>query len=44
MRALRRLKREYPDGSFLFVTERGGAMTRSTVNKLLTVNGVGSNF
>ena len=36
MRALRRLRRDYPDGSFLFVTERGGPLTRSTVNKLIT--------
>jgi integrase len=36
MRALRRLRRDYPDGSFLFITERGGPLTRSTVNKLVT--------
>lgn len=34
MRALRRLRRDY-NGSFIFVTERGGPMTRSTVNKLV---------
>jgi type 1 fimbriae regulatory protein FimB/type 1 fimbriae regulatory protein FimE len=36
MRALRRLRRDYPDGPFIFVTERGGPLTRSTVNKLIT--------
>jgi site-specific recombinase XerD len=36
MRFLRRLKRDYPDSPFMFVTERGGPLTRSTVNKLIT--------
>ena len=35
MRSLRRLRRTYPDSPFIFVTERGGPMTRSTVNKLI---------
>lgn len=35
MRALRRLRREYPYSPFIFVTERGGPFTRSTVNKLV---------
>ena len=35
MRALRRLRRDYSDGPFMFVTERGGPLTRSTVNKLI---------
>jgi integrase len=35
LRALRRLRREYPGGPFIFVTERGGPLTRSTVNKLV---------
>jgi len=35
IRALRRLRREYPEGPFIFVTERGGPLTRSTVNKLI---------
>jgi integrase len=35
LRALRRLRREYPNGPFIFVTERGGPLTRSTVNKLV---------
>jgi integrase len=33
-RLLRRLRKEYPDSPFLFSTERGGSLTRSTVNKL----------
>ena len=36
MRALRRLRRNNPDSPFMFVTERGGPLTRSTVNKLVT--------
>ena len=35
LRALRALKRDYSDSSFIFSTERGGPLTRSTVNKLL---------
>jgi integrase len=35
LRALRRLRREYAKSPFIFVTERGGPMTRSTVNKLV---------
>jgi type 1 fimbriae regulatory protein FimB/type 1 fimbriae regulatory protein FimE len=34
LRALRKLKREY-EGPFVFVTERGGPLTRSTVNKMI---------
>jgi len=44
LRALRRMKREYPDSSFIFVTERGGPMTRSTVNKLITRAGQEAKF
>lgn len=36
MRLLRRLLREYPDTLFLFTTERGGPLTRSTVSKLIS--------
>lgn len=32
---LRALRRECADGPFMFVTERGGPLTRSTVNKLV---------
>ena len=35
MRALRRLRRENPKGPFIFLSERGGPLTRSTVNKLV---------
>lgn len=35
LRALRRLRREYVKSPFIFVTERGGPLTRSTVNKLV---------
>lgn len=35
IRALRRLLREYPDTPYLFVTERKGPLTTSTVRKLL---------
>ena len=36
IRLLRRLRREYPDTPFVFTTERGGPLTRSTVSKMLT--------
>ena len=36
LRALRELKRAYPDSPYLFVTERGGPMTPATVRKLVT--------
>ena len=35
MRALRRLRREQTRNPFIFMTERGGPLTRSTVNKLI---------
>ncbi len=35
MRALRRLRREQTRNPFIFVTERGGPLTRSTVNKMI---------
>ena len=35
IRALRQLKREYPDSPYVFVTERKGPLTTSTVRKLL---------
>ena len=34
IRALRRLRREYQDSPYLFVTERGGPLTASTVRKM----------
>jgi type 1 fimbriae regulatory protein FimE len=36
LRALRQLRRDYPDGPYLFVSERGGPMTDSNVRKMLT--------
>lgn len=44
MRALRRLKREYGNGPFIFVTERGGPLTRSTVSKLIERAGRNTNM
>ena len=35
LRALRRLGREYPDSPYVFVTERGGPVTDSTVRKMI---------
>ena len=36
LRLLRRLQRANPDTPFLFITERGGPLTRSTVSKLVS--------
>jgi type 1 fimbriae regulatory protein FimE len=36
LRALRKLKREYPDTPYLCVTERGGSITDHPVRKILT--------
>ncbi len=35
LRALRKLQREYPDTPYLFVTERKGPLTTSTVRKII---------
>ena len=35
LRALRQLKRAYPESPFLFVTERGGPITEATVRKIV---------
>lgn len=35
IRALRRLERDYPDTQYIFVTERKGPLTTSTVRKLV---------
>jgi Phage integrase family len=35
LRALRQLKRTYPESPFLFVTERGGPITEATVRKIV---------
>lgn len=36
LRALRQLRREWPDSPYLFLSERGGPMTTSNVRKLVT--------
>jgi type 1 fimbriae regulatory protein FimE len=40
LRALRQLRRAWPDGPYLFVSERGGPMTASNVRKLVSRLGV----
>jgi type 1 fimbriae regulatory protein FimB/type 1 fimbriae regulatory protein FimE len=40
LRALRQLRRDWPDGPYLFVSERGGPMTASNVRKLVARAGV----
>jgi type 1 fimbriae regulatory protein FimE len=40
LRALRQLRREWPDSPYLFVSERGGPMTASNVRKLVTRTGL----
>lgn len=40
LRQLRDLRRDYPDGPYLFVSERGGPMTASNVRKLVARAGV----
>ena len=39
LRALRRLRREYPETPYLFVTERRGPMTSSAVRKIIAEAG-----
>lgn len=36
LRLLRRVQRKYSDSPFVFITERGGPLTRSTVSKLIS--------
>ena len=40
LRLLRRLQRKNPNSPFLFTTERGGPLTRSTVAKLISRAGL----
>jgi type 1 fimbriae regulatory protein FimE len=40
LRALRQLRREWANSSYLFVSERGGPMTASNVRKLVTRTGL----
>lgn len=35
LRALRKLRRDYPDTAYVFVSERGGPMTASNVRKMI---------
>jgi type 1 fimbriae regulatory protein FimB/type 1 fimbriae regulatory protein FimE len=42
LRALRQLKRAYPESPFLFVTERGGPITEATVRKVIARAGQGA--
>lgn len=44
MRALRRLRREQTRSPFIFTSERGGPLTRSTLNKLIERAGEKSDF
>ena len=44
IRALRRLKRDYPITQYVFVTERKGPMTDSSVRKLITRTGKKTHF
>jgi type 1 fimbriae regulatory protein FimE len=44
LRALRQLRRDWPDSPYLFVSERGGPMTASNVRKLVTRAGVQAKF
>ena len=39
IRALRRLRRDYPDAPYVFVTERKGPMTESNVHKMIAQAG-----
>ena len=39
LRLLRQLRRDYPEGPYLFASERGGSMTSSNVRKLVTKAG-----
>ena len=40
LRALRQLRRDWPDTPYLFVSERGGSMTASNVRKLVARSGL----
>ncbi len=40
LRALRRLRRDYPPAPYVFVSERGGPMTDSNVRKMVARAGV----
>ena len=42
LRALRQLRREWPDSAYVFLSERGGPMTASNVRKLVARTGRGA--
>ena len=44
LRALKQLRRDWPDSPYLFNSERGGPMTSSNVRKLVTKAGVQAKF
>ena len=44
LRALRKLQRDYPDTPYLFVTERKGPLTTSTVRKIVARAGEAANI
>lgn len=44
LRALRQLRRDWPDSAYLFVSERGGPMTASNVRKLIARAGLEANI
>lgn len=44
LRALKQLRRDWPGSPYLFISERGGAMTASNVRKLVTRAGVQAKF
>ena len=44
IRALRELRRQYPDSAFVFTTERGGPFTTDAVNRLIKRLGARAGF
>jgi type 1 fimbriae regulatory protein FimB/type 1 fimbriae regulatory protein FimE len=42
MRALRQLRRDYPDSPYIFVSERGGLMTPDAARKMIRKSGEGA--
>jgi type 1 fimbriae regulatory protein FimE len=44
LRALKQLRRDWPDSPYLFISERGSPMTASNVRKLVTRAGVQAKF
>ena len=44
IRALRKLKRDYPESPYIFASERGGPLTTSSVRKMVTRAGNNANL